>query len=155
MKRRLPLPGTAPALLVALGLTAGCAMERETPAVGPDASALELFELAGLPDRPPERLEALFALGPDERLRAELGDALDRLAAARRPRVTLVETMVESGKTVVDLTAEFDGGASGEFSVQLQGADDVWKIVWFQGPGVDWPRQPRRRGDGLTSSTPP
>jgi hypothetical protein len=155
VKRRGRRSGGIPTLLIALCLTTGCATERETPVTGPGASALELFEVAGLPERSPERLEALFELGQDDRRRAELGDALDRVAQARRPQIILVETMAESGKTAIDLTAELEGGGFAEFSVQLQGAGEEWKIVWFQGPGIDWPRQRRPRGDGLTTSTPP
>ena len=146
--------GRVVGIALALGAVWGCAPSPE-PVDPAAAAALELFELAALAERPPQRIKRRFELAGDESLRAELGDALDRVTAVEAPQVTLVQHMPASGRTVVDLTASWPGGGSAEYSVQLEGAGEEWTIVWFQGPGIDWPRRPRSRGDGLSTSTPP
>ena len=112
--------------LPALLLLASCAggEVREVPL--PDRLALELFEIAREEDPAPDRIDALFDLGQDDRLRA-----------------------------AVDLVASLPGGGSADYSVQLTERDGSWKIVWFNGPGVDWPERRPARGEGLSSSPAP
>ena len=141
--------------LPAVLLLASCAGSEIQEVPAPGNLALELFEIAREEDPAPERLDALFELGHDDRLRAELGDALELLAVAVDPQIVRVEPMAGPGKTAVDLVAGLPGGGSADYSVQFAEREGVWKIVWFDGPGVDWPTRSRGRDEGLSSSPAP
>ena len=54
-----------------------------------------------------------------------------------------------------DIVAEMEGGSEARFSVRLRPVDsESWRVIWFQGPGVEWPPPTRRNGDSLSTSMP-
>jgi len=123
---------------------------------GPEQAALDLFALAGENPRDDLRVDGMFELGPDDPGRSELLDALDELADAGPPQITDVQPLPGLGRVAIDLYAELDGGTIARYSVQLEpGAGGGWKVRWFQGPGLSWPRRRVPRGEGLTTSGPP
>lgn len=146
--------------LLALGLT-GCdgSAQDEHDEHGPAGRlALELFELPLDPDPGPELLEPLF--GPevaaaDGKDRADLLDALNQLPRNGAPRIDRIEELPGLDRTAVDLVAQVAGNGEIHLSIQLeQVPQGAFRVVWFRGPDLEWPPQPRPRGDGLTSSTP-
>jgi hypothetical protein len=123
---------------------------------GPGAAALDLFELAGSDAPSEERLGKLFGADLDEHQRAALLEGLAGLATASAPVVIRTESLSGLDRVAVDLSAATPAGGTADFSVQLQQtASGEWKIRWFQGPGVEWPRLGRPRGEGLTTSALP
>ena len=143
-----------PAVLLALALLSGCAGETDPAA----AAALELFELAQGADPGPEVLAVRFDPPPgDERDQALLLDALASLAALPVPHVVGVERPPgEPEDAFVDLESTLAGGGLARFTVRLAaGEDGLWRVGWFQGPGVAWPPRGRVRNEGLTSSAIP
>jgi len=148
--------GALAAVVMLLTLTA-CGDEEPYGPAGPEKTALQLFELvqAGQPDE--EMISALFGAGLEGRNRSAL---LETLAAIPAPRaaVELVgsERLEGLDRVVVDLRAELPAGGMASYSVQLEPASPgEWKILWFQGPGLEWPRRERPHGEGLTTSAPP
>jgi len=148
--RRCP---AAPLALLAI-LVFGCCRPPAPPT--PEDVALQLFELARQEEPDPRLLDACFGPLPDESARAALLDALEPLAAASAPRVVARETLPDAGVVVVDVVAGLRGRGSADYSMHLEGSDEEgWKVRWFRGPGVEWPRPGRPAGQGLTSSRPP
>jgi hypothetical protein len=122
----------------------------------PAQVALGLFELAATDDRTDEQLAATIEIVPRDASRVALLEALDALGPVSAPEVERVEPLADLGLTVVDLRAELPGAGSARYSVQVAVAEDgAWKVRWFGGPGVEWPRHRRPRGEGLSSSPPP
>ena len=144
------LARAASALLALAALTACSEPVPPTPA----EQALRLFDLAGEEEEPGEdRLVACFGPVPDGAERAALLDALEALAAVSQPSVVGEERAAALALAVVDLTASRPGGGSADYSVHLEGSDETgWIVRWFGGPGVEWPRHARPRGQALTSS---
>jgi hypothetical protein len=152
---------SAPVPLAALGLLSIAALlacsESGPPApAAPAEQALRLFDLAGQDEPAEERLTACFGPLTDDAERAALLDALDALAPASEPAVLAEERAADLALAVVDITASFPGGGTADYSVHLEGSDEEgWTVIWFRGPGVEWPRRSPPRGQGLTSSPPP
>jgi hypothetical protein len=121
----------------------------------PAAAALRLFELAPADEPTDEQLRALFEPAPDDDGRAALLDALGALGTTT-PRVVEVVQPAGPADAFVDLAARLPSGGEARFSVRLRAAEPgSWRVIWFQGPGVEWPPRSTRRGDGLSSSAPP
>ncbi len=142
---------------VALGALAlvpvGC--NRQEPVTEPAATALRLFEAASS-DPAPEQVDGLFGPVEEGLSRATLLDSMAELARAGSPEVTDVVELAELATFAVDLVARLPGGGTARYSVQVVAEEDgSYRVRWFQGPGVEWPSQARRRGPGLTTSNPP
>jgi hypothetical protein len=123
----------------------------------PEAAALSLFALAV---RPHDDGDASARTVVDPSLLSEdpgaLYDALDALRGVEGPRVVAAERLEGLDRWAVDLEGALPGPALANFSAQVEPADDgTWSVVWFAGPGVEWPRREPPRGDGLASSEPP
>jgi len=122
---------------------------------GPGETALALFDLAQADEPTETELEILFEADRDLEARAALLDALSGLPPVASVEVVAIQPTGELD-AFTDLVGQLDGGGEARFSVRLRaGEPDSWKVVWFQGPGVEWPPRARRRGDSLTSSMPP
>lgn len=142
------------ALLLLLSTLIACHGARDEG--GPGAVALSLFALAELDEPTGEQLRELFDDELARRPPPALLDALEALAGVSDPRVVELQELSGPDETVCDLTADLDGGGEAGFSVRLEArTPGEWRITWFQGPGVEWPRQPGRRDQGLTVSAPP
>jgi len=141
--------------ILALAVLAGCTAEAPPPPAGtPGAAALRLFSLAGEEDRSAE-FETIFDPDALADRRVALLDALDSLAASPAPQLTGVSAPEGADEAFADLSVELPGGGRAFYSVMLLASPaGTWRIAWFQGPGVEWPRR-GRRGDGLTTSVPP
>jgi hypothetical protein len=141
------------ALVLAL---AGCRGPSPPEEPTPAQAALRLFDLATVDEPTGEQLSSCFESVPQESERAALLDALAALTSAAAPRVERIEALDGLGLAVVDVTAELPGAGTARYSVQVAvGADGSWKVRWFGGPGTEWPRRRRPRGEGLTTSPPP
>ena len=107
-----------------------------------------------LDDPAAERVDGVFGGTDDEQARAALLDAIQAL----RPidEIEIVETypMEDLVRVSFDLVGRLPGGGIARYSVTLDTASEPGTIVWFSGPGVEWPdRKPR--GPGLSTSAPP
>lgn len=148
-------PSKARVLLALLGVAATVSCGGRPPDMNdPGVVALQLFALAA--DAPEqEQLESLFDPDPLSSQVVSLLEALDMLADSAPPDLLRVETAPGADEAFVDLTVELSGGGRAGYSVKLRRLEsDDWRISWFQGPGVEWPRL-GRRGAGLTTSAPP
>jgi len=142
----------------AVTLLAGFGCASKQPAPPPDAGgvALQLFDIASAEDPTREQLEALFELDSDDDRTADLYDALRGLAPVEQPEIVQVTELAALRKTSVDLTGSLPGGGTAGFSVELLSpAEGTWRISWFRGPGVEWPRSRLRRDQGISTSPPP
>jgi hypothetical protein len=92
-------------------------------------------------------------------LDADPAAALDTMAALARLENWQVgeETpLPELRRSVLDVEAQVGGGGSAGLSFQLERLeDDTWRVVSILGPEIEWPSRPRRRDEGLSSSSPP
>ena len=142
-------------LLLLLTIT-GCGGSESDPEAGPRGAAVRLFELAGGDDATDEQLRALFDVERLEDRRAELLDALARVAGAGRAGNAFVEPMSGPDEVMVDLEVELAGGGAANYRVQLSRTEaGDWRITWFGGPGVEWPGSAGPRDQGLTVSSAP
>ena len=137
--------------LAALTGCSGPAEEAEPlePRPPEEAAALALFEMAALLDADEEKLRSTVREDLIESDRTALLDAISRLQGESLPSVQGVETMIPDDRQMITLEAELADGGLAEFRV----AEEQWRVVWFSGPGIEWPA-PRIRGDGLSSSSP-
>jgi len=136
-------------------LAPGCTPSEPEP-TGPGAVALALFALADLEEPSLDELSSCFQPPEDDAQRAALLDALEALRPVDEVAVQRVEPLEGLDRVAVELTAPLQGGGQAHYSVQLADfGDDTWVILWFRGPGVEWPSHRRPRGDGLTVSSPP
>jgi hypothetical protein len=103
-----------------------------------------------------ERIAALFGTDIDSRMRAALLDALAEVPVSPAIEAVASEELEELDRIVVDISVGLPAAGSARYSVQLErDAGGNWLIVWFQGPGVEWPGRGPGRGEGLTTSAPP
>jgi hypothetical protein len=142
--------------MVALLLLAACGERRPAEAAGPERTALQMFELARS-ERPAEELiTGLFGAGLDDRDRAALLESLSALSTLSAVEAAGSEKLQGLDRVVVDISAALPAGGLARYSLQMeQTSQGGWIILWFQGPGVEWPRRARPRGEGLTTSAPP
>ncbi len=135
--------------------TTACNDEGRPPASPADA-ALELFRVARQTEPDAGRVERLFGPPADDLRRAALHDALEQLGVAAEPRVLAVLALEdEQRRVVVDLAARLPGEGSASFSVVVERVGEDWRVTWFQGPGIGWPPERRRKDPGLSTSPPP
>jgi hypothetical protein len=147
-----PAPG-ALAALAAIAVLTACS---EPAPPDPARQARCPFELARLDEPGEDELSACFGPLRDDAARADLLDALAALRPAAKPEVVAEERLDDLALAVIDLAASLPGGGSARYSVHLERDDeDRWIIGWFRGPGVEWPRQRRPGGEGLSSSAVP
>ena len=115
---------------------------------------LTLFELARLDEAAPERVDSLFGKLEDEQDRAVLLDSIEALQSADEVEIVQAYPMDDLIRVSFDLVGRLPGGGIARYSVQLNTSTEPGTIVWFSGPGVEWPdRKPR--GPGLSTSAPP
>lgn len=156
MRPRRLTPWLAGALVLCGAAASGCREKLPAPAAGPADVALELFELAALDEPTVEQLDRRFGTSMDDQLRAALYDSIAALRPAQEPEVTRVTELDGLGRSAVDLSAGLPGGGRARYQLQLVGPlDGSWRVLWFQGPGVEWPPPRRPDGEGLTTSPPP
>ena len=139
--------------IVGLAFVACGGGEEDPPRDPIDAQLWQLFDVVNAGDLQPDSLEPLFVLPSDEQELAELFDSADLLAGEGELSVVQRDALETIDRIAVDLRRTSDGREE-QFSFQLEGAPEAAKIVWFSGPGVEWPRR-TRRGDGLSTSAPP
>ena len=145
-----------PALLL-VGV-AGCGPD-ETPPPEPTAEsvALDLFVLALDDDPQRARVQSAFGAFDDDVRYATLLDAIRELPAERNDDASSVVEMytLEGGdRTGFDLEGPVGDGGVARYSVLLDTTTAPGTIVWFSGPGVEWPER-RRRSPGISTSAPP
>jgi len=114
---------------------------------------LRLLELADGGELAPASVEELFDLPEDETESALLFDSIQQLASTGTVRVVAETELAELNRWAVDLERDADNVVS-TYSVQLDTLSTPAQIVWFSGPGIEWPER-RRRGDGLSTSATP
>ncbi|ANM29490.1 hypothetical protein ABI59_07670 [Acidobacteria bacterium Mor1] len=147
-------------LLVVLALAAlvGCSDPAEDPdpaesRAPEEAAALALFEMAELLDADEEKLRNTVREDLIESDRTALLDAIARLRGESPPRIQGVEPMIPDDRQMITLEADLPDEGLAVFRVLAErDAEDHWKVVWFSGPGIEWPA-PRIRGEGLSSSS--
>lgn len=141
--------------LAAIATLASCARP-PVPEAAPARVVRELFALAREGDPTEERLALVLdprAAGGD---RAELLDALALLGATAPGGEIALAALGDPEEIVADVEAGLPGGGTARYSVQLRRIDDgSWRVRWFDGPGVEWPRRPERRDEGLSVSAGP
>jgi hypothetical protein len=153
-----PSPRLSSLAVAALCLTgiAGCTGPAVPDEPTPGQIAVRLFDIAREEEPDPERLSTCLEVPADASARAALFDALSALGRASAVQVERIVPLDGMERTVVDLSAFVEGGGTAQYSVQLE--DDPakgWRILWFLGPGVEWPRARPPRGNGLTVSADP
>jgi hypothetical protein len=115
-----------------------------------------LFELTTHDEPTDEQLAATLESVPRDAARVAFLEALDALGPIAAPKVERIEPLADLGLTVVDLRAELPGAGSARYSVQVAVTQNgSWRVRWFGGPGVEWPRHRRPRGEALSTSPPP
>lgn len=141
--------------VAALAACGGATPELTTkPPANPTETVLALFELARLDEPAPERVDGLFGSMEDERIRAALLDAVEALRPAGSLEIVDSYPMDDLLRVSFDLEGRLPGGGTARYSVQLDTSTQSGTIIWFSGPGVEWPdRKPR--GPGLSTSAPP
>lgn len=137
-------------MIGATGLIVACG-SREAPSEEPVTTVLLLFDVSRI-DQPDElQLERLFEMEDDERFRAVLLDAIDRLPEGE-PDVRHVERFGDLGRAVVDVTFGMSADSEADYSVQVEQTGETdWRVSGFHGPGVSWPPRQRPRGPGLST----
>ena len=122
----------------------------------PEGAALVLLEIATEDPLPLERIEALFGPASGVEPSASLLDALAGLAGCTDPEIVTSQPLEAISQTAVDLTAVHGDGGLAEISVQLQTTEEgLHRVIWFSGPGIEWPPPGRKRDGGISSSAPP
>ncbi len=162
--RRPALLGPAPVglalvgpALVGLALLAACS-PADSPGQTPDRepeerAALALFTLAGQLDIDEPLLQSTVREDLIERDRTALLDALGELHGDTAPQITGIEAMIPDDRRMVLLERPLADEGLAAFRVLTERqADDAWRVVWFAGPGIEWPA-PSLSGEGLSSSS--
>lgn len=140
---------------LALLLVAGCD-EAVPPAFdsSPELAALALFDLRVGDDGVAAPWSRLFE-GATDGSNVELLEALEAIPPIEAAQVTRVELDGEAREAYVDIDARLPGGGTATFSARLRApTEGAWRIVWFQGPEMEWPKH-AAKGDGLSQSAPP
>ncbi len=142
------------ALSALAAMLAACAGAPQEARATHESTVLELFDLARADELAPERVDALFGTEADERVRAVLLDAIDALRPAAKVRIVETYPMDDLIRTSFELESALPGGGLARYSVQLDTSTEPGTIVWFSGPGVEWPAR-KTPGPGLSTSAPP
>lgn len=143
------------ALLTCLILLAGCA-EPPPDSRTPEGAALVLLEIAAETPLSIERIEALFGPAVGAEPSADLLDALAGLAGCTDAEIVSSQPLEAIAQVAVDLTAKLAGSGQAEIAVQLQSTEQgQYQVIWFSGPGIEWPPPRRRRDGGISSSSAP
>ena len=80
---------------------------------------------------------------------------LTACTATEEVEVVNLELSEDGTEAFVDLEARIEGEGSAGFSARLRSdGEAAWRVVWFHGPGLEWPVH-AARGDGLSQSAPP
>lgn len=124
------------------------------PPATPTETVLALFELADHDEPAPERVDSLFGIMEDERVRAALLDAIEALRPTGEVEIVDIYSMDDLLRMSFDLEGRLSGGGTARYSVQLDTSTESGSIVWFSGPGVEWPDH-SPRGPGISTSAPP
>jgi len=141
--------------LICLVLLAGCAAPPPDSST-PEGAALVLLKIAAETPLSIERIEALFGPAAGSEPSADLFDALAGLAGCTDAEVVSAQPLEAIAKVAVDLTAKLAGGGQAEIAVQLQSTEQgQYRVIWFSGPGTEWPPPRRRRDGGISSSSAP
>lgn len=122
----------------------------------PSETALSLFALAAR-NADDRELAARF-VSPDGLDEDPDGffDQVEGLSDVAHPRVVASEALAGLDEVVVDLEGERPGPTLVAFMVVTAPAGDgTWRVRFFGGPGVQWPRYPIPRGDATTTSPAP
>jgi hypothetical protein len=153
--RRLTATPVVPLLLTTLMTLTGC--DDPTPVAvdsSPEVAALALLEARVVDDRIADPWNVLFDEVSDAST-IDLLEAIEALPTVVASRVTRVDLDLEGREAFVDMDGELPGGGSATFSVRLRCDPEArWRIVWFQGPALEWPLH-TAKGDGLSQSAPP
>ena len=141
--------------IAAVAACGGATSESTTkPPATPAETVLALFELAGHGELAPERVDGLFGAMEDERARAALLDAIQALRPGGEVEIVDIYPMDDLARMSFGLEGRLSGGGTACYSVQLDTSTEPGAIVWFSGPGIEWPdRKPH--GPGLSTSAPP
>jgi len=124
------------------------------PLETPGDVVLALFALSSHDDPSTARVDELFGSLDDEYARAALLDAVVELHSADTVEIVGSYPMKDLTRMGFDLEGSLAGGGSASFSVQVNTSTKPGTIVWFSGPGVEWPER-RSKGSGLSTSAPP
>lgn len=141
-------------------LLSGCGScrtgEDPDPLAGAADAATALFALASSADDDPAGLAAVVREDLAAAHRVSLLESLDALGGIEDVRVISVEPLGSPDTVTLDLEGTLQGDAVATFTAQtVRLADGTWRVTWFSGPGLEWPRG-RGTGNGsLTTSTPP
>jgi hypothetical protein len=142
--------------LALLGVAACRAPGRPEPTTptDPEAAARSVFDLAREGEPTPQAVDALFGPVVDELERATLLDALDALGPTDQARIVDRQAEPGEGAIVFDVVAALHGGGEAGFSVGVVAVGEGWRVRWFHGPGVQWPRARPPAGEGLSALPP-
>ena len=147
---------TAGLALLTVALLAGCrgAVPGPPAPASPAERVLEFFELVRLDEPAAERIDDFFGRVDDEQARAALLDAIEALRPVNEVEIVETYRLDGLGRESFDLLGALPGGGTARYSIQLDTSIEAGRIVWFSGPGVEWPQR-RGRGPGLSTSAPP
>ena len=152
--------GFALTVLVIATVAVGCGEDESPPAppATPEEAALALFRLAATPLDEDSGLDAVAEVVEADLWSDDPGSLLDAIEALRGVediRVVGAEGLDGLDRWVVDLEGRRPGPTLADYTVQVASAgEDLWRVVWFRGPGVEWPTRRSPRGEGLTTSPP-
>ena len=153
MRLRLAAVGLLCALL------AGCQAPEPAPVL-PDHEqlALDMFAAAAAEDSRVAFAETHCDRTVDDADWPTLLDGLEALGRLEDPTIVGSEPLDDAeppAEMMVDLEVAVGELTRASVSVRLQRTGDEWGIVWFQGPGTEWPQRRTPRDQGLSTSAPP
>ncbi|MDH3626222.1 MAG: hypothetical protein OEV00_04015 [Acidobacteriota bacterium] len=151
----------AAGLFLIVLVVAGCGGSRPAPEATPAdqvSIALEMLNASATEEGRLDLADRRFGLTIDDTQWAPLLDALEATGRLSDPQTEGSEPL-DQGPDHTEFIVDFDVAVSevgrGAVSVRLHREDESWRIVWFQGPGFEWPSPGRPPDDGLSSSAPP
>jgi hypothetical protein len=137
-------------------LLAACGGSDESAPVDatPEGAARALLAARTTEDGIAEPWDTLFD-PPNEGSTTDLLQALEALPATEEVRILTVELSDDGNEAFVDMEARIEGEGTAGFSARLRAREPSrWRVIWFHGPGLEWPVH-AARGDGLSQSAPP
>jgi hypothetical protein len=149
----------AAAALAACAALAGCSScrtEEPGPLADAEATAVALFSLAAAGDDDPSRIAEVVQEDLAASHRVPLLEALDGFRAVTDVRARGAEPLDALDRVTVDVEGTLPGDAVAFYAVQVARVPDgTWRVVWFAGPGVEWPPGKGGSNGSLSSSRPP